>query len=151
MKALINRQNRRFYIAALIWGVLFIFLIPLWQVPDEYEHLKMIGMEIKNESMAKSLFEEVPLEEHRVRWSMEERINIRTLKDAMLKKAEYPRNDCLPQGISLKIVRHFPATLGISVGIILGLPAYWVLTVGRFFSLLFYITVCAIALRLMPL
>lgn len=150
-KSSVIKRQGRFCIMALIWGVLFTFLIPLWQVPDEYEHAKMIGQEIKNETLAGVLLEEAPLEEHRVRWNLEEKIDIRFMRDAMLKEPEYSRADCIPKGISIKIVRHFPAVVGISLGALLRLPAYWVLILGRLFSLGFYIVVCVISLELMPL
>ncbi len=142
---------RFFCIVALIWGMLYAFLIPLWQVPDEIKHIKMIEQEIKSSNLAETMLEEAPLEEHRVRWNLEERIDVRLLKDAMMKKAEYQKADCLPRGISIRIVRHFPATIGISLGVMFGMPAYWVLMMGRFFSLAFYIAVCAVSLWLMPL
>ena len=150
MKVLL-KKNRRFCIMALIWGALFTFLIPLWQVPDEYEHLKMIGKEIKNEYLAEALLEDVPLDEHRIRWNQEEKIDVRILMEVMFKKAGYQKNASFPKGISIKIVRHFPATFGLLIGIWLGLPTYWVLIVGRLFSLMFYITVCTISLELIPL
>ena len=144
-------QTKCFCIVALIWGMLYAFLIPLWQVPDEIEHIKMIEQEIKSSNLAETMLEEAPLEEHRVRWNLEEQIDVRLLKDAMMKKAEYQKADCLPRGISIRIVRHFPAAMGISLGVLLGVPAYWVLMMGRFFSLVFYVAVCAVSLRLMPL
>lgn len=148
---LLLKNEKRFCIVALIWGVLFTFLIPLWQVPDEYAHVEMIGQAIKNEELASVLLEEVPLEEHRIRWNLEERIDVTTLCEAMVKKAEYQRAALFPRGISIRILSHLPAALGIFVGILFKLPAYWVLIVGRLFSLVFYIIVCGVSLELMPL
>lgn len=144
-------NEKRFCVMALIWGALFTFLIPLWQVPDEYLHVEMIGQAIRNEDLAVVLLEEVPLEEHRVRWNPEERIKVTTLYESMVKKAEYQWTDCIPQGISIKILSHLPAALGICLGVLFRFPAYWVLITGRLFSLIFYIIVCAVSLELMPL
>lgn len=150
MKRRIRNQEIRFCVITLIWGILFAFLIPLWQVPDEYAHAEMIGQEIRNENLAAILLEEAHLDERRVRWNTEEKVNLETLEKTMWKTPQYDKADCLPKGISLKIVRHLPAAVGIQLGVMFRVPAYWVVILGRLFSLLFYIVVCNNALKQLP-
>ena len=56
----------------------------------------------------------------------------------------------MPKGISIKCVRHLPATIGIMLGILLRLPTFWVLQLGEIFALTFYIGICSKALSLTP-
>lgn len=151
MKGVLLGYEKRFSIIALIWGVLFSFLILPWQGPDEYSHLKMIGAEIKNENLAEILLNEVPLDEHGIRWTPENKIKVSDVMAAMVKPPEYSRGECAPRGLSWNAVRHFPATAGIAIGVLSGVPAYWVIMLGKLFSVAFYIAICNIALRMMPL
>lgn len=146
----IKRQEIRFCVTAFIWGILFAFLIPFWQVPDEYAHAEMIGQEIKNEKLGALLLEEAPMDEHRVRWDTDEKVDLETLEDTIWKTPQYNRADCLLRGVSIKIVRHLPAVIGIQIAVLFRVPVYWVLFLGRLSSLLFYIIVCNVALKHMP-
>lgn len=135
----------------LIFGSIMMFLIPTWQVPDEYTHLNIIGNSIKNEEFAEIIASNVDINGSRMITHYEEKVDIEELKAALFGKSEYNKDELMPRGISLSIVKHLPATLGILVGIVLGLPAYWVLQLGEFFSLLFYVCVCYFALKIMPI
>lgn len=151
MKGMLVSCEKRFTIIALVWGVLFSFLILPWQGPDEDRHVKMIGAEIRNANLADVMLKEVPLNEHAIRWTPENKIRAKDVLSAMVKPPEYSRGECAPRGISMNAVRHLPATAGIVIGVLLGVPAYWVLTLGKLFSVAFYIVICNIALRMMPL
>ena len=53
--------------------------------------------------------------------------------------------------INVAVIKHLPATIGIYIGIIFGLPAFWVLQLGELFALLFYSYICYKALQIMPI
>lgn len=144
-------SSSRFVFISGIWGLLFSFLIIPWQTPDEYSHLAMIGAEIKNDQLAKLLVNDMPLEQERIRFNKDEKLDSVLFKNVLTKKPEYSAISCMPKGISIKCVRHFSATMGILLGIFLRLPTYWVLQLGELFSLLFYIFVCAKAISLTPI
>lgn len=110
----------------------------------------MIGTEIKNESFAELLLSDMPLDKDRIIFNSDEKVDIALFKEALIKRPEYSVTECLPRGISLKCVKHLPATIGIMLGIILRLPTYWVMQLGEIFALIFYIGVCSKALLLMP-
>lgn len=57
----------------------------------------------------------------------------------------------LPKKITVAVIKHLPATIGIYIGIIFGLPAFWVLQLGELFALLFYSYICYKALQIMPI
>lgn len=136
----------------LAWGVLLSVMVPPWQTPDEYTHLQMIGNSLGNDGMADHLFQDMDmeLEQWRIRYQYEEKVNIKVWKAALTKAPDYARADCLPGGVSVSVVKHLPAAVGILLGIVLYLPSFWVLELGELFSLLFYVGCCTLALRLMP-
>lgn len=141
----------RFILIAGVWGLCFSFIIIPWQTPDEYTHLRMIGREIRNESFAELLLNDMPLDKDRIIFNSDEKVDAVLYKTALVKRPEYSIRDCMPRGISVKCVKHLPATIGIMLGIVLKLPTYWVLQLGELFALVFYIWVCSKALLLTPI
>lgn len=135
----------------LVWGVLMSFLLPPWQTPDEHAHLKMIGQSFGNEEMAYHMLYDLELDLSRICGNYDEKVDRGEWLDAMVKSPGYSRADCMPRTVSLSVIKHLPAALGILLGVLLHLPTFWVLVLGELCSLLFYLTVCGLALRLMPL
>lgn len=127
------------------------FLIPTWQTPDEYTHLSLIGKAIKNNEFADIVAKNIKLDINRIIGNYDEKVNVQELLQAMGSQSTYVRDDLLPKGIELSVVKHLPATIGLLLGIVLKLPMYWVLQIGELFSLLFYVFVCYFALKLMPI
>ena len=70
--------------------------------------------------------------------------------ESMEMHPSYTRREMMPRSISLSVIKHLPATIGILLGILLGVPAYWVLQLGEVFSLLFYACICYLALKMIP-
>lgn len=138
-------------ILALVIGLVMAFLVPTWETPDEYNHLWMIGESIGVEGFADKITDSIELEQEKIEFHPEEKVNIRDQKESMVEAPKYTRMEMLPKALHLSIVKHLPATMGIVLGIILGVPAYWVMQLGEIFSLLFYIYVCYLALKIMPI
>ena len=132
-------------------GFIMAFLIPTWQTPDEYTHLNQIGSSINNPDFAGILNESVDVDTGRIIAKYEEKVNISKLKEALTAPAEYDKDVLMPRGITLSIVKYVPATMGILLGIMMEVPAYWVLQLGEIFSLLFYVFFCYMALKIMPI
>lgn len=141
----------RFVLIASVWGCCFSFMIIPWQIPDEYTHLQMIGSEIANDSIAELLMNDMPLDQGRIIFNKDEKVNINLLKEALIKRPGYSVKQCLPRGISVRCVKHLPAIIGILFGVMLRLPTYWVLQLGEIFSLIFYIFLCNKAILLTPI
>lgn len=154
MKLLIENRQRRFAVTAAIWGILFMFLILPWQGPDEDSHVDMIGNELGISGLSDILKADMDLDAHRIRWNPNPReigrIELRQVVGAMFQKPQYTRTECLPKTVSIRIIRHLPAAAGMEAGILLGLPTYWVMIMGRFCTLMTYICLGSIALDLMP-
>lgn len=151
MKKYIEISEYRFAIFAFVWGLLFSFLIIPWQTPDEYAHLSMITEGVKNYELDDYLLKEMELGCDRIRYNADEKIDMGEFYDSLTKKVAYAGIDYLPKGISINTIKHLPAFLGIYIGVILRLPVYWVLQMGELFSLLFYIVICAMAIRIVPI
>lgn len=155
MKILAEGGQKRFAIFAAVWGTIFTFLILPWQGPDEYSHIDMIGSTLGIYGFSDILKADMDLDEHRLRWNPngreDGRIELKQVISAMFQKPDYKRSDCLPRGISIGIVSHLPAAVGMEIGILLGLPTYWVMILGRLCMLMVYIFLCSVALALMPM
>ena len=141
------------YVAIFMFiiGILMMNLVPTWQTPDEQAHLTMIGNEIgKDDTFADKIYADIELKLGPIVRNFEEKVDRELLHQSMTEAPQYSRKEMLPEGIRLSIVKHLPATIGVLIGIIMGLPSYWVLILGELFALLFYICVCYKALQIMP-
>lgn len=134
----------------IIFGLIMSFLVPTWQTPDEFTHIWMIGDSLRIEDFDKKIEESIRLDRKRIEFNYDEKININDQIASLTAKPTYSREEMLPQGISITFIKHFPATLGILLGILIGMPTYWVLQLGELFALLFYAIVCYYSLRIMP-
>lgn len=134
----------------LLFGIILSFMIPPWQTPDEYSHVLLIGAGEGNLDLADTLRTDMNLEDERIRYQYEEKINLEQWRDAMTKAPGYHWTECMPKGVHLSLLKHWPATFGILLGVLFRLPTFWVLELGELFSLIFYLTVCWFALKLMP-
>lgn len=143
-----KRDNLRFTIIAAVWGLLFSFIIIPWQTPDERTHLGAIGAEIGNEDLVELLSNDMFLDQNRIMFNGNEKIDISVWEAAVNKDPEYTISSCMPRKISIQCIRHFPSMLGILLGILLKLPTYWVLHLGEIFSLVFYILIGNMVLSL---
>lgn len=132
-------------------GLLISLLIPTWQTPDEYAHLNMIGHAMGVEDFAENIQDSVNVERERMEFHYDEKVDLEAHKKALSKDVSYEKSEMLPRTLSLSIIKHLPATIGMVTGIIIGLPSYWVLQIGEVFSLIFYAFICYHALRLMPI
>lgn len=139
-----------FALICILWGIAFAFLIIPWQMPDEYDHLQMIGKGFRNHELAHALYDEMPLDSERIMFHPEEKIDASQVKELMKKIPSYNTGKLLPRGIDGELLRHFPAAAGVMLGALLRLPAYWTLLLGKFCSLLFYVGVCSLALKITP-
>lgn len=131
-------------------GIIMSVMVPPWQSPDENAHLAMIGESFCNGNMAEQLMQDMPLDNGRIRFQYDEKISINDWKAAVTKTPGYSRAECLPKGLTLSVLKHLPAGLGVTLGILLHLPTFWVLELGELFSLIFYVAVCGLAVKLMP-
>lgn len=143
--------NTRFVLLAGLFGIIYSFAIIPWQTPDEWTHLKMIGEGFNNPSLVDVLHDDMPFNEYLIKSHNENTINDNDLISVMTKKPSYTLADCMPRGVSYEFFRHFPAAIGVMLGILLRLPTYWVLQLGELFSLIFYIIVCNYTLKITPI
>ena len=135
----------------IVIGLLISFLIPTWQTPDEPAHLLMIAQSVHNEKLSENIEKEIGSNDGELQFvKFGEKVNKSKFKKAMTKSPEYTRTEMMPKGISVSIVKHLPATVGIYLGLMIGLPSYWVLQLGEVFALLFYLYICYRVLRYMP-
>ncbi len=137
-------------ILMLVMGIIMSIMVPPWQTPDEDTHVLVIGYSLDNPSLFEVLNQDMNLESGRIRFQYEEKLNIEQWKEAVTKTPSYTRQEVLPNGMNLSVLKHLPATIGILLGTVLHLPTFWVLELGELFALLFYVAICWKAIGLMP-
>lgn len=141
---------KTYFIVIAAWGILMTFLMPAWQTPDEYTHLIFIGQSIENEEMAQYMMADMPMGVHKIMRQPEHKIDVSVWKKAMTQTPTYERADCLPKGVNVAVIKHLPATVGLCLGVLLGLPTFWTLELAELFAMTGYLVVCWIAIRTMP-
>lgn len=146
-----NRINKCACTIIFIVGLILSILIPTWQTPDEPAHLEMIGQSIKNDSFAMELKNDIAIKTGRIEFHPEKKVKESEQKEALLTPPQYTKREMMPKGITLDIIKHFPATCGILLGILMGIPTYWALQLGEWTSLLFYTAICYYTLKKMPI
>lgn len=140
-----NGFERVILILLILWGVVYSVLLPTWQVPDEYAHYKMIADAVDNPGLLEKLTDDVGIS---LQYST--KVDYEALKNAMTKAPDYSRSEVMPDGISFSVIKHLPATVGMYIGILIGLPTFWVFQLCELFSLLFYAFICYKALCILP-
>lgn len=145
----VNYLRINFIILAL-WGVLMTFLIPMWQTPDETPHLTMMGESIGVPELVNIMRTEMDMGARVITGNPDEKVDVKDWKSAMTQTPAYDAGDLLPKKISPSILRHLPAIMGMLVGIMLHLPAFWTMELAELFSLAFYLLICYLAIRIMP-
>lgn len=138
------------FLIMFVWGIIMSAMIPAWQTPDEYSHLIYIGSSLKNADLAESMLQDLELDQARIRFQYDEKVDPAAWKEALGKTPKYDWTACLPRGLRFSAFKYLPAIVGITVGVLLRLPTFWVLTLGELLSLLFYLGVCWAAVKLMP-
>ena len=116
--------EKQIAITIFLLGIILSIMIPTGQTPDEYSHLNMIGNSVGLEDFASNIIKSIPIEIDDIAYHYDEKIDIKEQKEALTEKPVYTRGEMVPKKISLTIIKHLPATLGIYIGIVLGLPAF---------------------------
>ena len=137
-------------ILIFIVGLIMSFAVPTWETPDEYTHLWMIGESIGVEDFSEKIADNIELDQKRIEFHPEVKVHMDDQIESMEMHPSYTRREMMPRSVSLSVIKHLPATIGILLGILLGVPAYWVLQLGEVFSLLFYACICYLALKMIP-
>lgn len=139
-----------FAVFAAILGISMSFLIPTFQVPDEPAHISMLYADIGNSVMGASvvdllndqgLIEEVML-------NAGQTVDVQAYVEASSEELE---DYSLQLGIpSIRVLRRPGTALGVLIGQLLHLPAYWILQLGELGALAIYIAMGALTLKIIP-
>jgi len=148
---LLGTHEYRFVILALVWGMLFSFLIVPWQTPDEHTHLTMIVEALGNGQVDDYYYQEMNLGADRIIYNSNEKINQEQLKAALTQRPDYKNINIIPNKIALNTISHLPATIGIYIGILFRLPIYWVMQLGEMCSLMFYVALGYLTIKITPI
>lgn len=144
-------SEKRIAILIFLLGLIMSFMMPVWQTPDEHTHLEIIGESIGNNKFAANICDSMVVKNGYVEGHNDRKMSILDQKQILTERNTYSIEDMAPGKISISVIKHLPAILGMYMGILVDLPSYWVLEMGEIFSLLYYTVICYYALKLMPL
>ncbi len=133
-----------------IFGIAMSLLVPSWQTPDENTHLQRIGEALGIEELSHELHGDMPMDFTRIQAKPEEKMEKKEWREAFTKAPAYDREKLFPTGLHLSVIKYLPAALGILLGLALHLPTFWILMLGEWFSLAFYLAGCSLALHFLP-
>ena len=137
---------KTFLAISITFGVVFSFLFPLYQIPDEYTHLNMIYSELNmNVNFANEIHGYG--DTARIVGHYDEKVNIHQYIRfnnplSISEKYQIP---------SITIIRHFPQFIGLIIGDILSLPVLITITLSEILAVLFYSFIGYKVLKLMPI
>ena len=144
------RIEKVFLVLSITIGIIFSFMIPVYNVPDEGNHMKMIYEELGLENINAQIGEKYKCV------SCENSISYKTKNFNFKEYVELSKiklNDYSFKGFSPKItlIRHLPQAVGLIVGQLLHLPIFWILFFGELFAILFYSFVGYKIIKIIPL
>lgn len=151
MKIDLKQKEKIIALYIFIVGILISVAVPVWQTPDEYTHLRMIGASLGREDFAENIYESIGIPHGRIEHNYDEKVDLGEYKNMLFRKPDYKRMDMLPHMIYPSVIKHFPAVIGILLGVLLGVPSYFALQLGELCCLLFYTIICYYSLKIMPL
>lgn len=140
--------EKAFLIAALSIGVVFSFLFPVYQVPDEQTHINIIYEELNWDINIKTQ-EDISnfADTIRVTRNYDQKVNFDTYFNNDI-KAPLPGEVGIP---SIKLVRHLPQAIGIVLFTLLRAPLWMCVAAGELFALLSYAFLGYLTIKIMPL
>ena len=134
-----------FLVTSLTVGVVFAFLFPVFQVPDEQTHINLIYGEL-NWNMKLSDYASDFADTSRIVANYDQKVNFSTYLNFAV-KAQQPEVFALP---SLSIIKHLPQAIGLVVCSLLGLPVFAALVVSELCAVVVYSIFGYLTIKLMP-
>lgn len=142
--------TKTFVIIALICGIIYSFIVPISQVPDEATHIKFMCEALGSKQLYNQYREfdernclttDITYENCIVREGLYEEIS-----------EEYFNKEKIvikPQ-LRIELLRYMPQIIGFIVGYFFDLSIFWCLHLGEFTALLMAVIICWLALKIIP-
>ncbi len=139
--------EKTFLIATIVIGIIFSFLMPVYQVPDEKTHINIMYEELNWDVNIKTQADITDFADtSRITRNYDEKVNFSTYFNM---KAKSPLPSCfeLP---SLKIIRHLPQAIGFVLTTVMRLPLWVCVSFAEICALLVYAFFGYLTLKIMP-
>lgn len=138
--------NKIFVLMASATGIITSILIPLYQVPDEQTHINMIYEERNIKAEFQNSISKLTGAEN-VATNSEKKVKISKYFD-LDNRIHIKNNLNFPK---ITLIRHLPQSVGMIIGELLHLPVFMYSMICELFALAFYIFICNIALKKIPI
>ena len=136
-----------FLIAAIFIGLIFSFLFPVYQVPDEQTHINMVYYELNWDVDIKMQGEICDFADTlRIIRNYDQKVDLSTYFNSNI-KAPLPSSFSLP---SLQIIRHLPQAIGFVLTTLLRLPLWLCVAFGEICALVVYAIFGYLTIKIIP-
>ena len=140
-----------FAVCALAQGLVYSFMIPLGQVPDEFTHYEMMEQEFGTEGYIAELKSEVYTAGGYENMPWRADVKVDNAAAAAVAGKQFSRRPGLTEfHPNIMIFRHLPAGIGFYLGTALGLPMMTCTYLAEIFSVLFFAGIGTLALKTAP-
>lgn len=165
IKGINLKIEKIFLLFSIIFGLLWMILLPPYQAPDERGHFLRSYMIADGKLMCENVqgknagsYFPVPLNElgqmigaNKISFHSEVKQNVGLIKKAFqvrtTNKTEFAE---LPTSCVYSPIPYIPQSLGILIGKLVNSPPLMLFYLGRLFNLLSYIAICFFAIKLIP-
>ena len=139
--------SKVFLFTTLIVGLIFSFLIPVYQVPDEQTHIEMMYQELNWDVDIKTQSEISDFADTlRIIRNYDQKINMSTYFNNSI-KSPLPDEFSLP---SMQIVRHLPQAIGFLMATLVRLPLWLCAYIAEFFAAITYAVFGYFTIKIIP-
>jgi uncharacterized membrane protein len=162
-RQLLASPERAFLTLGLVFGLLFMLVLPPFQVPDEPAHLyrgyqvtegQIVSQRHNNQAggwLPQSLLETVNIWTGRIPFRPEQKVELKQFADTAtlpLKREQITFVNFMSSAYSP--IPYLPQAIGITVGKVLNLPPMFILYLGRFTNLIITTFLAYLAIKIIP-
>lgn len=139
--------EKTFLVTALVVGVIFALLFPVYQIPDEQTHINIIYEElnwdinIKTQGDISNFADTI-----RIIRNYDEKVNLSTYVDIQI-ASPLPDDFSVP---SIKLIRHLPQAVGFVLTSLLRMPLWICVSFAEICAVIVYAIFGYLAVKLMP-
>lgn len=140
-----------FVIYSIVFGLIYSTIIPIALVPDEPSHAKSMSKLLGADEIYNQYMETVgDLGMGKVMNDVDEQIDYTQYKKSLGRKFDKESIDFSPV-VSYKHIKYLPSTMGVVIGYFFDLPIIITFQIAEMFSLLFFVIMGVLALKIMPI
>ena len=141
------KHEKLFVLLSLIFGITFSILIPIFQVPDEETHIKMIYKELGYENIDIEKYIGSAKNNASIIRNKNKKVDTKkyfSISNKLMVKFKFT----IPK---VSVLRHFPQAMALEISTIFHLPVFIAFFLAELFGVIFYTIVGYYTLKILPI